>query len=782
MKKINEGTAVIFSVAVSIAYIVFAITFFTFDNSSSNAEAASWYNSDWQCRKPITIDSTKVTADLVNFPVLISITDSDLQADAQLDGGDILFTLSNGTTKLSHEIEKYESTTGELVAWVKIPTLSSSVDTDIYIYYGNISVADQWDINNVWDSNFKMVQHFQESPTNDVAGHFDSTSSANNGTPKNFDSLPTSTTDGTGQINGADVFDGSNDYVLIPDSASLSFDAGSSFTFSAWVKTSVCQASGSKFVEKKLGSDNIQIQCYPPDNKTKFSVRDSNGISASATGTTLINDSQWHHLVGVKNGNNLYIYVDGFLEGSVSPSFTGNWDDGDIRIGTSIDGGLRYVNGLIDEVRISNIAKSADWIKTSYNNQKSPSTFYSIGVEENYSLPIPPNVFGWAWSENIGWISFNSARCDVDDNGFIDIACGGDNITKLITNYGVNLNSATNNLSGYAWSENIGWISFEPADIAGCPSGTCQPCYDLGTNEFLGWARALNYGDGWDGWISLNCEDNGSCAVSDYKVSLNSNDFEGWAWGGDVMGWISFNCINEGCPGPIYKVYLANNSPTALIVCDPASCEAYTYNGTNLGAYGLNLINNSTDSEDCTNYPTPPCAGPPGFASCLWDIDTGGSTIAVCSDRNLNLPPGTHTADLIVTDQGGLSASAPQKTLTFKQDIFADFECSVDGGSVWVDCTIINPEAEDIINFRAVDGDNLSITGSGVALVSFDWEFGDGVGADFVDPTSYTYAAGPADNVYTVTLIITDSAGRQAKREYDLNVGASLPEWEEVRP
>ena len=387
------------------------------------------------------------------------------------------------------------------------------------------------------------------------------------------------------------------------------------------------------------------------------------------------------------------------------------------------------------------------------------------------------NIMGFAWSENIGWINFNSANCDSDDNTFLDAACGGDNTTDLVVPYGVNLN-ADDTLSGYAWSENIGWISFKSADIAGCPGGTCQP--RLVGSEFFGWARALNHGDGWDGWIKLR-KDPIDAGV-DYGVSLNGTDFEGWAWGGDVMGWISFNCINEGCPGSVYKVYLSNpnTAPTALITCDPVSCEAYTFNGTNLGAYGLDLINNSTDLEDCS---IAPCAVPPdnGFASCLWDVDLGGSTFTTCSDRNLNLTPGSHTADLTVTDQGGLSASAPQKTLTFKQDIFADFQCSLDGGSVWEDCVTINPEAEDIIDFCAVSGSSLSVASEG-ALTSFSWDFGDGVGADSVDPTSYTYATGPSDNVYAVTLIITDSVGRQAKREYNLSVGALSPTWEEVRP
>ena len=69
---------------------------------------AGWYNSSWTYRKAITIDNTKVDANLTNFPVLISMTDPDLRDNAQSDGDDILFTSSDGTTKLSHELEKYQ--------------------------------------------------------------------------------------------------------------------------------------------------------------------------------------------------------------------------------------------------------------------------------------------------------------------------------------------------------------------------------------------------------------------------------------------------------------------------------------------------------------------------------------------------------------------------------------------------------------------------------------------------------------------------------------------------
>jgi len=159
------------------------------------------------------------------------------------------------------------------------------------------------------------------------------------------------------------------------------------------------------------------------------------------------------------------------------------------------------------------------------------------------------NVRGFAWNANIGWISFNSLGCDTNGDGFYNdgvIGCLNDG--SAVIPYGVNVDSATKELSGYAWSANIGWISFNKTDT-GLPSGapynnnlqTYIAMLD-GSNNFTGWARALAYNDGWDGWIKLGKDSADS--GEDYKVSLNGNNFIGWAWGSDVTGWVSFNSLN----------------------------------------------------------------------------------------------------------------------------------------------------------------------------------------------------------------------------------------------
>ena len=170
---------------------------------------AAWYSDTWGFRKKLTIDYTKVSggADLSNFPVLVSLSDIGL-AKSQANGNDILFTSGDGTTKLDHEIEKFTQSSGELVAWVRIPTLSYTANTIIYMYYGNSSVPSQQNKTGVWDANYVGVWHLSETSGN----HLNSTMYI--GLDSNS---VTVTQQGTaaGKADGADEFSGSNDIVSI---------------------------------------------------------------------------------------------------------------------------------------------------------------------------------------------------------------------------------------------------------------------------------------------------------------------------------------------------------------------------------------------------------------------------------------------------------------------------------------------------------------------------------------------------------------------------------------
>ncbi len=353
-------------------------------NTLKLALSGAWYDASWSYRKTVTIDDAKVggAANLTDFPVLISVTDTDLKATAsggyvgQTDGGDILFTSSDGLTKLSHEIEKYDSTTGELVAWVKVPTLaySGQGDTVIYTYYGNASAADQASATNVWDSNFKMVQHLEETASSTIS---DSTSNSNNCTINNA-----VTVNATGKVNGGDDFDGSNDRHDCGTNASLAITSNLTVSFWFYADTLV---SNDFFVGKTDPANWDDGYGFwnntgaPLATRLYFYVDDFDlykvGITRSA--------STWTHVVGVYDdtGNTVTIFKDGAQVTQIA--YTGTNAFGATRnfyIGTSGDDAYN-LDGKLDEVRVSNTARSSGWITTEYNNMSSPSTFFTIGSQ-----------------------------------------------------------------------------------------------------------------------------------------------------------------------------------------------------------------------------------------------------------------------------------------------------------------------------------------------------------------------------------------------------------------
>ena len=115
------------------------------------------------CYRQMTVNHTLVPSTQSNFTVLVSVTDATLRTIsngghvANSNGYDIgFYTDSSGSTKLKWEIDSYNPVTGQLIAWVKIPTLSSTSDTSFYLFYGDPSITtDQSDPVNTWDSQFQ---------------------------------------------------------------------------------------------------------------------------------------------------------------------------------------------------------------------------------------------------------------------------------------------------------------------------------------------------------------------------------------------------------------------------------------------------------------------------------------------------------------------------------------------------------------------------------------------------------------------------------------------------
>ena len=352
----------------------------------------AWYNASWLDRKTITIDHTKVGASLTNFPVLVSITDAGLAANAQSSGNDILFTSSDGVTKLNHQIESYTSGTGVLVAWVKVPSVSSTVNTIIYLYYGNASAASQQNASGTWDANYKGVWHFNQSPTGSANDIPDATSNANNGSSQGS---MTSGNQVAGQFGGSLSFNGSANYV----STATQMATPSVYTEEAWVKTST--ASGHKILgfessQTGTGSTGQNSDIYIGSNGQAYAGFFDGAISTHIiTYATAINNNVWHHVVATYSGTTLSLYVDGTVRSTVASSDFANpngyWRMGSYNLSGWTNASNGFYTGGIDEVRFSNTSRAAGWISTEYNNESSPSTFVTVSSQQAF-VPIAPVI------------------------------------------------------------------------------------------------------------------------------------------------------------------------------------------------------------------------------------------------------------------------------------------------------------------------------------------------------------------------------------------------------
>jgi len=188
-------------------------------------------------QRAIVIDHTQVpNTDQDNFPFLFNTTDPAFATTANgghvtsPTGNDIIFSTDpNGLTQLDYELEEYNPVTGQVIAWIRIPTLSHSTDTLLYMFYGNSSItSSQQNASGVWDSNYQAVYHFANAGIGIMP---DSTAYGNNATP-------TLTSAASGAIDGAVGFNGTSSYIQVPATTFASIQASSAATIGTWFKTS----------------------------------------------------------------------------------------------------------------------------------------------------------------------------------------------------------------------------------------------------------------------------------------------------------------------------------------------------------------------------------------------------------------------------------------------------------------------------------------------------------------------------------------------------------------
>lgn len=330
-------------------------------------------------RKKFNIESDSISGatDLTNFPVLVNVTlpSGDVE---NANGFDIAFTAADGTTQLDHDLESYNSGTGELVAWVRFPSLSATTDTQFFIYYGDSGISTDQSTSNTWNSDYQIVMHMDGSAT-----EVDATSNANDGTENGTGGIPTI----SGKIgDGRDFERGDSDFISVADDNSL--DITNEITISFWYNPESTNAPD--MVTKGTNTSyEATIRGGP-----RMQFKKDGGSNLTAAASYNLATSTWYYLTYVQGASGRTIYQNGVSVNSDANTTAFSTNGDALQISRSGDA----ADGIIDEFRISDVELSGDWIATEYSNQLNPSTF----ITELDDLPSLQNIESTATTYTAG--------------------------------------------------------------------------------------------------------------------------------------------------------------------------------------------------------------------------------------------------------------------------------------------------------------------------------------------------------------------------------------------
>jgi hypothetical protein len=339
----------------------------------------------WNYHAELTFTGYDGTGTLTAFPTLVSMTNFPGFSYSQLadvNGGDLRFTDAAGEIELNYEIDTWNPA-GASFVWVQVPALAGAA-TSIRAYWGNPAATSPvyTTDGSAWSNGYAAVYHLGEKSGTVL----DATANGNNSSSVAGDVARGR----TGAVGGACVFDGSGDYISIPDSASL--DGMSKLTVEALALDQDGSTTAVRAIlSKRLSASNGQrsYYFYRQEGRDLYAyVNDTGGRFSGSVSPT----GEWHHLAFTFDAslanNELKAYADGTLKGQMNNGAASvlNRDDplliGRLNGSTSSDW-----KGLLDEVRISNVARSAEWLRASWRTAAENTAFCTYGETLVTALP-----------------------------------------------------------------------------------------------------------------------------------------------------------------------------------------------------------------------------------------------------------------------------------------------------------------------------------------------------------------------------------------------------------
>lgn len=358
---------------------------------------------DWQHSGSIYILTTPEGADLPataveeNFPVLVRL-DKDFFtfAQAQPLGEDIRFSSAGGTA-LPYQIEQWDPSNGTASIWVRIPQIKGNARQAITMHWGNPRATSESDGEKVFATKegFAGVWHLGDNLEDSTSNNLDGFNSANK-----------ETTNASGIIGDGQVF-GKEKGLTIRQPGSkddrkvICMPSGNQDrSMSAWINPTSYE--GFKWAAPSIGGWG---PATVPDggwgHTLSYMTMSGKGqprlhlYGFDPRGATSIPRCQWHHVALSISDDMVRFYVDGVLDQTVDNSGKKVTSLGTLKTpaATTVSvgdhgNGSGPFNGSLDEVRFESAARSANWMKLCYENQKPMQTLTGPLVQSGADFSV----------------------------------------------------------------------------------------------------------------------------------------------------------------------------------------------------------------------------------------------------------------------------------------------------------------------------------------------------------------------------------------------------------
>jgi hypothetical protein len=376
---------------------------------------------EFKFRKKISIKPDQITSNesLQRFPMMIVLKDDELKSASNggkvisTSGADIRFTKEDGVSLLNYEIETYNPETGELLAWVELDSVSKSKAPSIYLYFGNQYAANESG-SSAWNKTYKAVWHLKGALSTKIPH--------------------------ANQFASNETFEGDKEVYIASEKNSSQFpclntpedvDITGDITLSAWI-----YLSGKKeqtIISNQSGFNGGYRLSVSKDRKLEFDIRNENAVAAQInnkeTGIELEKDT-WYYVTAVYSdeSDTMMTFVNGKFDRGIKTEISLAGSTEPLQIGREPSKKIYYFDGLLDEVRVSNITRTEAWIATEYTNQKNPAAFMQIGATEEIQQQIAMTLLTFEGEAQEGTVQLKWLTANEKENELFTIERSTDGI------------------------------------------------------------------------------------------------------------------------------------------------------------------------------------------------------------------------------------------------------------------------------------------------------------------------------------------------------------------